>query len=151
MGSAIRGLLVSIFAGILFSASWFMLFDAITTSMILREGIPERLVPPNLEQPHFHWYYTLPAIFNGALLVLLNMVSASDLYGGQTKSVYKNWRDLGYFLAGAFCLAGFAMPTYLHHAYVIPLSAALLTIGGGTCILCAMLIFMRFFVIKRPM
>lgn len=150
MGSAVRGLLVAGFCGILFSASWFMLFDAISISRLIREGIPEQLIPPNLDQPHFRWYYVIPAVINTILLVLINMVSVADLYGGQQMSVFKNWRDFGYFLSGAFILAGFAVPIYLHHVYVIPLSAALLTIGGGTSIICAVLIFMRFFVIQMP-
>lgn len=151
MNTLLRGLLVSGFCGILFSVAWFMLFDAVSTSRILREGVPEQLIPPNLEQPHFHWYYTLPAFFNMILLLALNLVQAAHLYGGPQKSVFQNWRDFGYFLAGAFLIAGFAVPIYLHHTYVIPLISALLTIGGGTSIICSVLIFMRFFVIKAPL
>ena len=148
MGSLLRGFLVSALCGILFSVAWMMLFDAISMSHILRDGIPERLIPPNLDQPRFRWYYMLPSFFNMILVVALNLVSAAHLYGGEQYGVLKNWRDFSYFLAGAFAIAGFTIPIYLHHIFVMSLTAVLLTIGGGTCIICAVLIFMRFFVIK---
>jgi hypothetical protein len=148
MNSTLRGFLVSALCGVFYSLAWVMLFDAISISKILRDGAPEQLVPPNLAQPHFYWYYTLPAFFNTLLLVALNLASASHLYGGVQHGVFKNWRDFGYFLAGAFMIAGFSVPIYLHHTYSMPLTGAILTIAGGTSIICSILIFMRFFVIK---
>lgn len=60
----------------------------------------------------------------------------------------ENMKDLGFFLSGGFLVSGFILPIYLHHIRVVSLVAAMLSIGGGTCILAAVMIFLKYFVIK---
>lgn len=140
-----RGVLVSLCCGILFSASYVVLLDAGSYSQLLREGNAQHLIPPVLEQPAFRWYYALPVYLSTFLCVLLNLSSAAHLYGGQQHSLFKNWRDLGYFMAGAFLIAGYLVPLYLHHMRELYLSATLLSMAGGTSIICSVLVFIRFF------
>lgn len=140
----LRAIFVSGAAGILFSGSYIMLLDASAYSQLLREGDAARLIEPVLDQPPFRWTYVLPAIFGTFLVVLLNMASAADLYGGHPHPVRKNCRDLGYFLTGAFVIAGYTIPLYLHHLAQVYLSTVVLTLAGGTCIICSVMVFIRF-------
>ena len=66
----------------------------------------------------------------------------------EERNPLENMKDFGFFLSGAFLVSGFILPIYLHHIKVLSLAAALLSIGGGTLILAAVMIFLRYFIIK---
>ena len=141
----LRGLFIAGLAGVLFSTAWLLVLDGIAYSELERQGNAQHLRPPNLKQPVTHWYYVTPCIGMMLLCILLNLASSADLHGGTRHSVRKNQRDLGYFMSGAFLLAGYVIPIYLHHIQVLPLNAVLLSLSGSTCIICSVMIFIRFF------
>lgn len=76
----LKSRIISAFAGALFASSWFLVLDGVSISNIIRDGIPSLLIPPNLNQPRFYWYYITPCVLASLFVVLLNLVSIKQLY-----------------------------------------------------------------------
>ena len=116
-------------------------------ALFLGSGILMILLAASLDSYHSLWTVFLDCF---ALMwpTLCDGCNFTDIHHHDYSNPLENMKDFGFFLAGAFILAGFILPIYLHHIRVLSLAASILSLAGGTLILSAALIFMKYFIIK---